>query len=197
MTTTATDTTDASPRPSTTGLVRALGAGTALLVAVHYVLVLIYVPRWPEATELVSWSAVAVPAGMLALTAAMWLARAASRILLLAQLLTAGFATVVYVLGAATGDEFFALEIEMWAMVSALVAQYLVALGVLARGTWRGLLRVLPIVGASWGTVVLPIAVAVEDLEATWWPLISIVCGGLILNGLAVAILTRRARPSS
>ncbi len=192
--TTTTTTTPLPERASTTpardaaGVIRALGAGSAVLVGAHLVIAIMYVPRWPENLALVSWSAVAVPLALVALGVAMWLSRAASRTLLGLQLVTALAMTVVYVLGAATGDEIFAEDLEMWVSITALTAQYLAALGVLARGAWRGVQRVLPILGASWATVVLPVAVAFSDFEATWWPFIVYVCSGLIINGLALAI---------
>ncbi|QNO37572.1 hypothetical protein H4J02_00515 [Protaetiibacter sp. SSC-01] len=193
MTTTTTATplperASATPASGAAGLVRALGAGSALLVAAHLVIAIMYVPRWPENLALVSWSAVAVPLALLAIGVAMWLTGAASRLLLAVQLVGALAMTVVYVLGAATNDRIFAEDLEMWVSIAALTGQYLAALGVLARGAWRGVQRVLPVLGASWATVVLPVAVAFSDFEATWWPFIVYVCAGLIVNGVALAI---------
>ncbi len=196
--TTTTTVTPLAERASTTsapgaaGAIRALGAGSAALVGVHLVIAIIYVPRWPENLALVSWSAVAVPLALLALGVAMWRTRAASRLLLGVQLVGALAMAVVYVLSAATNDRIFAEDLELWVSIAALTGQYIAALGVLARGAWRGVQRVLPILGASWATVVLPVAVAFSDVETTWWPFIVYVCSGLIINGLALAI-----RPSA
>jgi hypothetical protein len=175
-----------SPAPGLA--VRALGAGSTLLVALHLALAIVFVPRWPEANDLVQWSALGVPIAMIAISVAMWLTHAAARPLLALQYVTATLVIVSSAIAAYSDDELFVETLDMWTMLAALVAQYLVALGVLARGVWRGVHRVLPIAGASWGAVVLPIAMAFEGTEAVWWTFVLYVCGGLIVNGLALAI---------
>ena len=174
--------------PSPSGVIRALGAGSALLVGAHAAIAIMYVPRWPGSLDLVSWSALAVPLAMLALTAAMWLTRAASRALLGLQFATAALVTVVYTLTAVTRDALISGDLELGFTMAALIAQYLVALGVLARGTWRGPQRVLPIAAASWAVVVLPLVLLLGDTEAAWTPFIVYLYAGLIANGLSLAI---------
>lgn len=176
-----------SARPSTRA-VRALGAGAAILVAAHLTLAIVFVPRWPEGHALLDWSAIGVPVAMILVTAAMWLTRAAAAPLLALQYGTAVAAAIVTTVGAVSGDPFFVEDLDMWTMITALTAQYIAALGVLARGAWRGLLRVLPILGASWAAVVLPVVIATEGTEAAWWIFIVYVCSGLILNGAAIAV---------
>ena len=186
----------AAPLPATTSspvrrsaaTVRALGVAATLLVAVHATLAILYVPRWPVGLVWLEWSAVGVPIAMILVTAAMWITRAAAAPLLALQYATAMGVAIVGVVGAITGDPFYVEDLDMWSMLAALTAQYLVALGVLARGAWRGVRRVLPILGASWATVVLPIAIFNDGTEAAWWVFVLYVCGGLILNGAAIAI---------
>ncbi len=144
----------AAARPSLTG-VRIAGILALVLPVAHVAIAALFVPRFPESTDLVAWSSVAVPLGMLAIAAAMWITRAAARPLLAIQFATVVAALGVTVAGAVTVDPMLNEEANLWVMLVALTTQYIVALAVLARGAWRGILRWLPIVGASWGTVVL------------------------------------------
>lgn len=186
-------TTIRSPRvertaPPTAVADRVLGAGSALLVAAHAVLAIVFVPRWPEGVEFVQWSAIAVPLAMIAITVAMWRARAASRVLLSLQLITAAIFAGSGILAATTGTRIVTDEVDLWTALAALTAQYLVALGVLGRGTWRGVQRWLPIAGASWATLVLPLIVVAGETGLEWWVFILYVCAGLIANGVALAL---------
>lgn len=178
----------AAPTLAGAAIDRVLGAGAAVIVAAHLALAIAFVPRWPENLELVAWSAVGVPVAMIAITAVMWRTRAASRALLSVQLLTAAIFAGAGVLSAATGERIITDDVDMWTALAALAAQYLVALGVLARGAWRGVQRWLPIAGASWAVVVLPVVELARESGADWWVFIVYVCAGLIVNGVALAI---------
>lgn len=179
---------DALARPGASAVIRALGAGSALLVAVHLALVITFVPRWPESTELVAWSAVGVPLAMIAIAIAMWRTGAAPRPLLALQVGAAALVAASSILAAATGAEVFDETLDMWTMLAALVVQYLVALSVLARGAWTGAFRILPIAAASWAIVVAPLAIMAGDSELAWWPFIVYLCVGLVAMGIALAI---------
>jgi 6,7-dimethyl-8-ribityllumazine synthase len=180
-------------RPSLAG-VRIAGILALILPIAHVAIAALYVPRYPEAMDLVAWSAVAVPVGMLAIAVAMWITRAAARPLIAVQLIAVIVALGVSVAGAVTADPMINEEVNLRVMLVALSAQYLVALGVLARGAWRGILRWLPVAAASWGTVILVAAVALGELGATWWVFIIYVCSGVALTGLGLLGLPKLTR---
>ena len=97
----------------TAGVDRVLGAGSALLVAAHAVLAIVFVPRWPEGLEFVQWSAIAVPLAMIAITVAMWRTRAASRVLLALQFVTAAIFAGSGILEATTGTRIVTDEADL------------------------------------------------------------------------------------
>jgi hypothetical protein len=184
---------DAARRPSLTG-VRLAGALAFALPVVHLVLAVLYVPRYPDATDLVAWSSVAVPVGMIAIAVAMWLTRAASRSLLAVQLAATAVALGISVAGTITADRVLNEDAVLWAMLVALSVQYLVALNVLARGAWGGILRWLPIAAASWGPVVVVASVVTGGLGSSWWAFIVYVCSGVALTGLGLLARPQLAR---
>lgn len=180
-------------RPSLAG-VRIAGILALVLPIAHLVIASLYVPRYPEATDFVSWSWVGVPVGMIAIAFAMWITRAAARPLIAIQVVAVVAMLGVSTAGTITGDRMLNDQANLWVSLVALSAQYVVALAVLARGAWRGIVRWLPVAAASWGTVVLLAAVALGELGATWWVFIIYVCSGVSLTGLGLLGLPKLTR---
>lgn len=185
----------AAVQPGTTGI-RIVGAVAALALAAHLAVMIAAESRWDELADLVMWSALAFPLAQVAIVAVMWHTRAASRVLL--AVTGAAFAALAMTsaLAASAGDPELYDDVESWIVIGGLVAAHLVALHVLARGAWRGVLRWVPLVPASWGIPATVMTFQFPDVSP-WWGLIVTLVGGLALVGAVLAAAPRLALPAT
>lgn len=185
----------AAVQPGTTGI-RIVGAVSAVALVAHLAVLIGAASRWDEFAGPVMWSALAFPLAQVAIVAVMWHTRAASRALL--AVIGAAFAVLATTsaLAASAGDPQLYDDVESWIVIGGLVGAHLVALQVLARGVWRGVLRWVPVVAASWGIPVTVMTFQFPDVSP-WWGLIVTLVGGLALVGAVLAAAPRLALPAT
>jgi MFS family permease len=200
VTTPARARTDAEPRQApvtapaapTTGL-RLTGVAVTALAGVNTAFLAIFAGNWsdPFSRTMTELAGLALQLAIILLLLTMWRTRAVGSgivwrcagAITTALAMTAVAASIARLI---MPESDAVLSVLNWSMLLALAGLYVVSLGVVAAGAWRGLLRYLPMALSSWGVVVV-IATMIGDGDAAWWMLMYHLSIGTVLNGVALA----------
>lgn len=193
-----TDAVPATPKVAAAGSrttsIRLIGGAVTALAATHTALLAMFASDWndPFSRSMTDVAGLALQLALVLLLLTMWRSRAVGNGM--AWRVTGAITTAAALAAvAASATRWILPEMEAAtaalnvAMLLTLAGLYLVSIGVVATGMWRGLLRYLPMALSSWGVSVV-IATMIGDGDSSWWVLMLHLSIGTALNGIALAL---------